>query len=186
MRTKHILALFLCWSIASLSHAQTENKQRKNITIHAGYVAGELLSSTAAGFHLSLNPQVRFTPFFSLEGQLGYTQFQSDGLFGSSSSRNSRINAWVGPRLYFNDESRNTRPYFNLLLGGGIENHRNNRSETERIRQTAANFGLQSGFHLEFRRKYNAGLSLGYSAAGDIGPTLILMLKAGYTFPVGN
>lgn len=186
MNGKPHIILFLCLSMALVSTAQTEAKKPKHMTIHAGYIAGELISSTASGFHLSLNPHIRYTPFFSLEGQLGYTQFQSDGLFGSNSSQNNRINALIGPRLYFNGEHRNTRPYFNLLLGGGIENFKEDRSETEKVRQTAANFGLQSGIHLEFRKKYNAGLSLGYSAAGEIGPTLILMLKAGYTFPIGN
>lgn len=159
---------------------------QKHLTIQGGYIAGAMLSSNASGFHLSLNPRIRVNPIFSVEGQLGYTQFQSDGLFGTYTSQNNRVNVLAGPRLYFNGEHRNTRPYANLLLGGGIENHKEDRSAEEKIRQTDANFALQTGIFVEFRQRVNVGVSLGYSAPKDISPTLIMMLQAGFSFPIGK
>jgi hypothetical protein len=172
---KWTLSLVLAFSTAFL-YAQNEPKPLR-FGIFAGYPLG-VFSVPQSGFHLSLNPIYRRNQHWSIESQVSFSTMRfkrNNSFLGHDGGNTLNINVLVGGRVYFVKESRQTRPYFQALVGYGYSKNTEFNANNVLITSNEGPFSFSMGTFLEFKNKFNIGLGLEGASAN-------IVAKIGYTF----
>ncbi len=163
-RTKNLLIIVIFFHLAFLLNAQKDNFS----TAAFSGLSTPILDN-GIGLHLGINPSYSLFSHLSIEGQISYVYTNITGSFISGNeAKTNAFNTLLGGRLYFNSESRKTRFYINLLMGGNYNvTYRSSEKMTEYI------IGLSGGGYVE-REHLLFGISF------DTPQNLIL--KIGYVF----
>jgi hypothetical protein len=161
-------------AVATHSHAQDRSFGG---TVFIGFPLG-VFDIPASGIHFSINPLYRVSGFFSLEGQVSYSNMKynrSDDFFGHDGGSTQNLNLLVGGRVYVTKESRKIRPFIHLLLGYGRGHDKYyDASNIFRTEETGP-LGITMGLNLEVFHSFSIGL-------GVEGPTPNIVAKMGYKF----
>ena len=175
-----LIFVLLFFSFATLQ-AQEDNLDPRTNLISIGYPAG-VFDSPDFGIFVGYNKEWVRKKRFSWEAQasFAYSDFDRDsGTFAHDGGNIYSMILLVGPRFYLNKPSRNTRVYFNLLLGPGyvfISEYRNDGVAAGEFlsEEKAITIGHSLGAYLQFRNKLVIGV--GYETFASP------VLKLGYKF----
>lgn len=145
------------------------NAQQKKLLVQPTIGVTAPILDGGIGFHLGVNPSIRITQRFSIEGQVSYmnSQITSSFLSGNVGSINS-INTLAGGRWYLNDEEKTTRFFVNLLGGLNYFNEKiDNRADRDQYDVGASVGGFvelnKILIGLSYETPQNVVLKLGYS-----------------------
>ena len=161
-------------AVATYSHAQD---RPFGGSVFLGYPMGVFVAPSS-GIHFSINPLYRVSGFFSLDGQVSYSNLKysrTDDFFGHDGGNTQNLNVLVGGRIYFIKESRKIRPFIHLLLGYGSGYDKYYNADNIFRTDKTGPLGASLGFNIEIFHKFSIGI-------GIEGPTPNILVKAGYQF----
>ena len=160
---KAILILLLIISQLTFS-------QDKKFSAHIALGANMTILDNGFGPYLGINPAFKIAPIFSLEAQASYMYTYISGSFLSGEKRHLHVSSVVlGFRLYFLKEDKNVRPYISAMAGYNYYSESGGNISTSTFQ-----LGLSGGAFVEFKKKWNVGLS--YDTPQH------LVLKGAYVF----
>lgn len=125
-------------------------KMQAQVKVAATVGAAIPTLDNGVGIHLGLNPSVKMTNYFSLEGQVSYIRFEGTKFISGEELNTKSFNALAGGRLYILNKEKSFRPYINLM--GGVNSLMEDTTEVD--------FGFTAGVYGEFNEKFLVGVAV--------------------------